>query len=113
MKTTLDDQFHIVDGVVTRVDKVVYEDEFTERLMTRREITENGCWLYTGYTLPTGQGQINRNGKRLTTNRAAYELFIGPIPKDLFVSLSCNNNSCFNPNHLVLLTRAGNFVKRP
>jgi hypothetical protein len=110
MQTTLDSsKFKLVDNKLTKIDKL---DEFSERLLARRNINEDGCWEYTGHIMATGYGQINRYGVRLTTNKASYLHFIGDIPKGLLVSQRCHNRACFNPVHLVLSTRAGNYIEK-
>jgi len=100
LKTTLDSaQFEVVNGVLTKLNKL---DEFTDRLYSRRIIDENGCWNYTGFKLATGHGQISYKGLCTTVSRAAYMHFIGDIGYGQAVAHTCNNNACFNPEHLYI-----------
>ena len=103
MKTTLDTtEFKIVDNVVVKLNKL---SEFAERVLNRREITDSGCWLYTGQLMRNGFAQINRYGKRLTLSKACYIEFQGEVPKGYEVSQTCGNRACFRTEHLVLLKR--------
>jgi len=55
-----------------------------------------------------GYSQIERDGKAKYIHRWAYELWIGPIPDGLNVLHSCDNPSCFNPDHLFCGTQKAN-----
>lgn len=54
-----------------------------------------GCWVWPG-TSCMGYGKINGIG----AHRWAYETFVGPIPKGIFVCHHCDVIGCVNPNHL-------------
>ena len=58
--------------------------------------------------METGHGRIGRGGRGASPvgcHRAAYELFVGPIPEGHDVHHTCQQPSCVNPHHLVALTR--------
>ena len=41
--------------------------------------------------------------KTVSAFRAAYQLFIGPLPKDEIVLTKCHNRLCVNPEYLELV----------
>lgn len=74
-----------------------------ERLLARLiPVTESGCWIWEGFTVPAGYGFIGGSGEILYTHRASYELFKGEIPPGMFVRHTCDVPCCCNPDHLVL-----------
>ena len=78
-----------------------------QRLLSRIEKQENGCWIWRGST--TGRyGKIGAAGYQLGTHRVAYELWVGRIPEGLFVMHTCNNPRCCNPAHLCVGTNKQN-----
>jgi hypothetical protein len=82
------------------------------RLLRRREVDPvTGCWLWTGAKNPFGYGNIGGERgvpKNINTHRAAYELYVGPIPPGMVVMHSCDRPACFNPAHLSVGTPRDN-----
>lgn len=75
------------------------------------KIQEDGCWQFCGPKTHNGYGSFGiggRSGTNVRAHRLAYELFIGPIPKDLLVLHTCDFRSCCNPSHLKLGTAFDN-----
>jgi HNH endonuclease len=70
-----------------------------QRLMLEVQITED-CWLWTGDRLRNGYGRLSIRCKPFLVHRLAYELFVGPIPKGLFVCHRCDVKNCVRPDHL-------------
>lgn len=79
-----------------------------DRLLKYTEKTSS-CWLWTGYTKPSGHGQLQRGGRHLgavNAHIAAYELFIGKPPQGYVLHHLCGQKACVNPKHLLPVTRA-------
>ena len=75
-----------------------YELRRTE-LLPRKTVDDKGCWIWSGSVGRDGYG-IYGNGKFLRVHRASYILWVGEIPKGLFILHRCDTPLCFNPNHL-------------
>ena len=82
-----------------------------ERLLAKRNVTESGCWDFTGHINNRGYGLISKGARSkgiMLTHRASYESFIGPIPEGKIVLHKCDNTKCFNPDHLSIGTQQDN-----
>lgn len=73
-----------------------------------------GCWLWLGASTQNGYGTI-RLGRAVHgsdfAHRVAYELFIGPIPKNMQIDHKCRVRCCVNPNHLESVTCRENVTR--
>lgn len=78
------------------------------RLMSKRRVTESGCWEWTGWCHRNGYGETSFRGKPRRTHKLMWLIEHGPAPKGLDVMHKCDNAPCFNPDHLVLGTRQQN-----
>ena len=68
---------------------------------------ENECWLWEGGLCSGGYGQFTLGGGK--AHRYSYMVYVGKIPKGLFVCHKCDVTRCINPNHLFLGTYLDNF----
>ena len=69
-----------------------------QRLEERLRVLPSGCWEWTGYRDRNRYGWIKVDGRKVPVHRAAFEVFIGPIPDwadDL--DHTCGNRWCINP----------------
>ena len=73
-------------------------------------VTSTGCWHWAGKTFVRGlpYGYITINSRPYLAHRAAYETWVGPIPRGLLVRHKCDNPPCINPDHLELGTNKDN-----
>jgi hypothetical protein len=78
------------------------------KLLQHRNITSNGCWLWTG-ALSHGYGVIYIEGELWPTHRLSIFLYKESEYKyNWDVLHKCNNSCCFNPEHLYIGTRSDN-----
>lgn len=60
-----------------------------------------GCWLWIGACGdPRGYGMIRSGNKKVSSHRAAYETWVGPIPEGAHICHKCDTPACINPAHL-------------
>ena len=74
---------------------------------------ENGCWIWQGFTGPSGYGVTSLYGKQERAHRAAWLLFRGDIPEGsgyhgTCVRHKCDVRLCCNPDHLELGSQQDN-----
>jgi hypothetical protein len=62
--------------------------------------TTSGCWEWTASKFKSGYGQFSVLNYPMYAHRVSYCLFIGPIPKNLWMDHICLNPGCVNPEHL-------------
>lgn len=98
-----------------------------ERLLRRRCIDANGCWIWTGYVKrPTAKkkylpyGYIKMGSRKdnsciaVQVQRVAASLWMGLDLKrsDIHVLHRCDNPRCFNPDHLFFGDNISNVADR-
>ena len=58
-----------------------------------------GCWIWTG-GCSAGYGMFCMDGWMVQAHRAAYILFVGPIPEGMTLDHLCRTPLCVNHEHL-------------
>lgn len=72
-----------------------------------------GCHIWLGTLDKNGYGVINAGPRKIFAHRAAYELYIGPIPVGLVLDHLCRVHCCVNELHLEAVTIAENVRRMP
>lgn len=76
--------------------------------LTRYELNENGCWVWTGPLSAGGYAIWHRRGRWASAHRAFYEIYVSSIPEGLVIDHLCRNRACVNPDHLEPVTHDKN-----
>lgn len=82
----------------------------TPRFMAKVKVARSGCWLWRGAVKQGGlpYGRFRLWGKIVKAHRAAWLLFVGPIPAGRCGLHRCDVPRCVSPAHLFLGTIADN-----
>lgn len=88
-----------------------YKTKTLDRIFRRGE-RQGDCLVWTGAKLPTGYGMttiIYPEGKSrsIGVHRAAWILlntYPRFLPRNIHIHHTCENQACFNPEHLEILT---------
>lgn len=70
-----------------------------------------GCMEWRGCFQLNGYGYLNKDGRKIRAHRAAYELFVGPIPSGMHLDHLCRNRACVNVTHLEAVTCRVNLLR--
>lgn len=70
------------------------------------------CWQWTGALNSWGYSAFWHDGATAGAHRAAYKMFVGPIPESYEIDHLCFNIICVNPGHLEAVTRSVNMRRR-
>jgi hypothetical protein len=84
-----------------------------DRLLARSTVVRHGrwvCWEIDGKKYD-GYGHINVNGKIKGAHRAAYRLWVGPIPPGKQIDHLCRNRACIRPTHLEAVKQRVNWER--
>lgn len=80
-----------------------------QEILSHREIDANGCWNWTGASLPNGYGRVSWKGRVVGTHRVAAHVWLSfDLESDFLICHRCDNPRCFNPEHLFVGTPKDN-----
>jgi HNH endonuclease len=79
------------------------DDELKKFISGNKKIEKNGCWGSNHFNSALESGRLSTTfrGKTTLLYKTVYELFKGPVGEKCILH-SCDNPSCFNPEHLSL-----------
>lgn len=77
-----------------------------------QKVDQSGeCWEWKAQRIWSGYGSFFLNGKHVGAHRAAYRLFVGPIPDGLTIDHLCRNRACVRPSHLEVVSGRENTLR--
>lgn len=82
-----------------------------EEFISRFELQDNGCLVWTKQTYNGGYGVTSIRGVLGRTHRLMYSLVMGPISDDLVLDHLCLNKACANPAHLEPVSNTTNILR--
>jgi len=82
-----------------------------EKFLLKTKRMPNGCLEWQGFC-HRGYGRTRIGGGSRRAHRAAWELFVGPIPEGSNVLHRCDNPPCVDHQHLFLGTQIANIEDR-
>jgi len=68
----------------------------------------HSCWRWVGARMKNGYGRFVLNRFVENAHRAAYKIFVGPIPDGLQINHHCGHRWCVNPAHIYAGTQTDN-----
>jgi len=72
------------------------------------QVTESGCWIWTGAVSIGGYGRVRWLKQDTYIHLVTYSLMVGPLNWDMDVDHQCRVRSCCNPYHLEQVTHLEN-----
>jgi len=76
------------------------DSDIEKLLLSKREITSYGCWLWTGAVTGNGYGTVQIDTVQLGVHSVAARLWLKDYNPDLWTLHKCDIKRCFNPDHL-------------
>lgn len=86
-------------------------NKLPDRLKSKIEINDKGCWLYKGEINRNGYGRINIYNTRFMVHRFTYKILKDDIGSELYLDHLCKCRNCCNPAHLSPVTTRQNVYR--
>lgn len=94
------------------LDPSLCTHELALHVMSRCEVSADGCWTWTGARILTGYGRVKVPGHVVCyTHRVMWVWANGRDPGELTIDHLCRNTSCCNPEHLEAVTMRVNLLR--
>ena len=101
----------LLDDPRRSLKKLPTETPFSERVLLRLIVQQDGCWTYSGSKHNAGYGVFSSFGTSMYVHRISYAEFVGPLINGLTVDHLCYNRACGNPFHLQQVTHRINILR--
>ncbi len=75
-------------------------------------VDDDGCWLWQRTIMPSGYGFLGWTTRRMLAHRAMFTAYRGPIAEGFELDHLCRVRRCVNPDHLEVVTRSLNQLRR-
>lgn len=86
-------------------------DALPERIASKIQIDESGCWCWIASQNKSGYALLRWNGSTRRAHRVVYQLLVGEIPAGLQLDHLCRVRHCVNPAHLEPVTQRENLLR--
>ncbi len=83
------------------------------RVSHRIQISDSGCWEWTGPLDIAGYGSISYKSRNWRLHRFTWTMLVGEIKPGLHIHHKCENKRCCNPAHLEALTPSQHAMVSP
>jgi hypothetical protein len=83
-----------------------------ERITSRIQVTERGCWIVDADPTPNGYMRIRWKGLRFMAHRLVFELLTGRDIRRWQLDHLCEVRACCNPAHLEPVSPKVNSIRK-
>lgn len=88
------------------------EWSYEQRLLSKVEVDDNGCWIWQASKNRAGYGQTYAWRRGWLAHRLSYTVIVGRIPFGFEIDHLCRTRACINPAHLEPVTKDENLRRQ-